>query len=203
MRETKIHFTGHSVRGILDGSKTQTRRIIKPKKGGVIVGAGGPGVAMERISDREFSTVVPPYGQAGDRLWIKEGFSGPHYQSKSPPKSWNDCDPIWYWADGNPESGDWTRPKPSIYMPRWASRIDLEMTVVRVERLQDIGEADALAEGVIAGAGDFAGCYFCGDSMSGTTAKECYARLWESINGIGSWKANPWVWAISFKRVQP
>ena len=86
-------------------------------------------------------------------------------------------------------------------MPRRVSRITLEIVAVRVERLQDISESDAIAEGIHAGSGDFSGCYWCGESMSGTTAKECYARLWDSINGPGSWAANPWVWAIEFRRV--
>lgn len=91
---------------------------------------------------------------------------------------------------------------PPIHMPRWASRILLEIVAVRVERLQDISEADALAEGIHAGAGEFAGCYWCSPAMSGTTAKECYARLWDGINP-GSWDANPFVWVLEFKRVMP
>lgn len=138
-----------------------------------------------------------PYGYQGDRLWVREGFSGPHYQSKCRPSEWSDSDPIWYWADGNPEGGDWTRNKPSIHMPRWASRILLEVTGVRVEKLRDISESDAKAEGA--------------RSADPATGRECildpsmgsyrlhYRDIWESINGPGAWDANPWVWVIEFK----
>jgi hypothetical protein len=113
--------------------------------------------------------------------------------------------------------------RPSIYMPRWASRIDLEITGVRVERLQDISEADAAAEGIkpnwigsdLTGwspedhgylphdtddEGNVPGVDIYDDCW---TAKRCYQRLWESINGAGSWDANPWCWAVDFKRIKP
>ena len=111
-----------------------------------------------------------------------------------PPSKWGDCSRIWYWADGNPTEGDWTRPRPSIHMPRWASRILLEITAVRVERLQDISETDAEAEGIqeIVDAGvDHDG-----------TPRDAYRALWEQINGAGSWSANPWVWVVEFKRAE-
>ena len=92
----------------------------------------------------------------------------------------------------------WT---PSIHMPRTACRTVLEITEIRVQRLQECSEEDALAEGVRRLAGQLAGAYICGGSMSGTTAVECYKRLWESINGKGSWGANPFVWCLSFRKV--
>ena len=123
-----------------------------------------------------------------------------------PPSKWGDCSRIWYWADGNPTEGDWTRPRPSIHMPRWASRITLEIVSVRVERLQDISYEDALAEGVL----DFRQLIEP-ECQQGETADECarrlcwpqrsYRQLWESINGEGSWEKNPWVWVIEFRRV--
>ena len=125
-----------------------------------------------------------------------------------PPSKWGDCSRIWYWADGNPTEGDWTRPRPSIHMPRWASRITLEIVSVRVERLQDISYEDALAEGVL----DFRPLIEP-ECQQGETADECarrlcwpqrcYRQLWESINGEGSWAKNPWVWAIEFRRIFP
>lgn len=137
---------------------------------------------------------------------MRETFSGPHCMEKSPdcaavpPSNWGRSSSIWYWADGNPSSGDWTRPRPSIHMPRWASRITLEITDVRVERLQDISQADAMAEGappshpsidVISrehGYEDF--------------SRSWYAQLWDQINGkLTSWSSNPWVWVVCFKRV--
>lgn len=111
-----------------------------------------------------------------------------------PPSKWGDCSRIWYWADGNPTEGDWTRPRPSIHMPRWASRILLEITAVRVERLQDISETDAEAEGIqeIVDAGvDHDG-----------TPRDAYRALWEQINGADSWSANPWVWVVEFNRAE-
>ena len=131
---------------------------------------------------------------------MREAFSGPHCMDASdgckavPPSKWGDCSRIWYWADGNPTEGDWTRPRPSIHMPRWASRILLEITAVRVERLQDISETDAEAEGIqeIVDAGvDHDG-----------TPRDAYRALWEQINGAGSWSANPLVWVVEFQRAK-
>lgn len=148
----------------------------------------------------------------GLRLWVRETFSYWLRNSDRLPDE-SDYEAPWYRADadaygllGRDEYGPvyaeqllW---KPSIYMPRAASRILLEVVSVRVERLQDISEADALAEGIHEGSRDFSGCFFSGGSaMSGTTAAECYRRLWESINGPSSWETNPWVWVVEFKRV--
>lgn len=122
-----------------------------------------------------------------------------------PPSKWGDCSRIWYWADGNPTEGDWTRPRPSIHMPRWTSRITLEITDVRVERLQDISETDVKAEGCSplvwdgsAGPADLIDWPL--KSKDRPYAND-YALLWESINGPGSWGINPWVWAISFRMI--
>jgi len=103
--------------------------------------------------------------------------------------------PVWYAADGRADEG-WGKTRVSIHMPRWASRLTLKITDVRVERLQDISEADAKAEGApqlwTTGDGDF---YedTRGNHLTG------YAGVWEHINGPGSWAANPWVWAVSFE----
>lgn len=143
---------------------------------------------------------------------MREAFSGPHCMDASdgckavPPSKWGDCSRIWYWADGNPTEGDWTRPRPSIHMPRWASRITLEIVSVRVEMLHDISEEDAAAEGVYRESEDeipFNGPWYinAGDSQGYATAKSCYAALWDSINGEGSWAKNPWVWVIEFRRI--
>ena len=212
MKERPILFSAPMVRALLEGRKTQTRRAVKPQPEvspeGNLCGAwlSRPlgGLLLPKVSD---IVMHCPYGQAGDQLWVREAFSGPHCMDASdgckavPPSKWGDCSRIWYWADGNPTEGDWTRPRPSIHMPRWASRITLEIVSVRVERLQDISEEDAKAEGVIEGTGDFAGCFSCGPALSGTTAQECYGRLWDIINGEGSWEKNPWVWVIEFRRI--
>ncbi len=110
-------------------------------------------------------------------------------------------DKIVEWVDGDDEVT--SRCKPSIHMPRWASRLTLEITAVRVERLQDISEADAIAEGVER-VGDRFKQYmpmFDGSAYNPALAKSSYSQLWESINGPGSWAANPWVWVVSFRRV--
>lgn len=209
MKERPILFSAPMVRAILDGSKTQTRRIIKPKKGGVIVGVGGPGIAMEEISDSEFSTVVSPYGEPGDSLWVRETFSGPWCMEATdgcaahPPSKWGQSSRIWYWADGEPTHGDWTRPRPSIHMPRWASRINLENVGVRIERLNDISKADAIEEGLFQDeAGKWITWSATKDHREHLNPVEAYRELWESINGAGSWDINPFVWAISFNQVQ-
>lgn len=214
MKERPILFSGEMVRSILDGRKTQTRRVVKHKyhhlwqggyypTGQVLTNLESqPGAFMEfrhaaqdapGYQGSPASFLVPcPYGKPGDRLWVREGFSGPYYQSKCPPSGWSDCDAIWYWADGSPDRGDWTKPKPSIHMPRWASRITLEIVSVRVERLQDISESDALAEG-----GDYR--KLPSNGLDPAKARTWYRGMWETINGPGSWSANPWVWVIEFK----
>lgn len=188
MQTKPILFKAHEVRAILSGSQTQMRRVVKPPH--LMFFNQGAGDMLGQWDKRPL-----PYGLPGDQLWVRESFSGPYFEHKTPPRDWLDIDPIWYWADGDPEYGDWTKPKPGIHMPRWASRVTLEITGVRVERLQDISEADAIAEGVFAGDYEY-------DNGEGTeSAKESYKRLWESINGAGSWDANPWVWVVEFKQV--
>ncbi len=153
---------------------------------------------------------LPRYQRApGDHLWVREAFSGPHCMDASdgckavPPSKWGDCSRIWYWADGNPTEGDWTRPRPSIHMPRWASRILLEITAVRVERLQDISEADAQAEGIEYSERFEGYCIGEAEHYNSHDPRLSYASLWESINGPGSWAANPWVWVVEFRRIEP
>lgn len=140
---------------------------------------------------------IPILIKIGDRLWVREAFS----------YSWSVKDdtearhpmPVGYWADDNPDRGDWSKPKPSIHMPRWASRITLTVTDVRVQRLQEINEEDAIAEGVTRLG---SGRYHCGfDEQGEITCKSpvtAYANLWNSINGDGAWMNNPWVVAYSF-----
>lgn len=189
-----ILFSAPMVRALLDGTKTQTRRTVK--------------VTPDQCEDIGiFYAEHPcPYGQPGDRLYVRE--------------TWlQDSDGIHYRADETfPEGaaamlGGW---RPSIHMPRKASRITLEVTGVRVERLNDISEADAIAEGitcenVIVGCNcnggvhreEFADRYFFdGGFCDGYEyAEDAYRALWEKINGPGSWDLNPWVWVIEFRRM--
>ena len=215
MKERPILFSAPMIRAILAGTKTQTRRLIKPvgNDEGFVLQDYGDGFWPYRSEDGEsgfyrdrdgYDTeerIKCPHGQPGDRLWVRESFSGPYCMeaqdgmAAAPPSTWAHESRIWYWADGDPTHGDWTRPRPSIHMPRWASRITLEVTGVKVERLGDISEADAKAEGTEP--------YRLPVHPNREHLRHCdgYHDLWESINGPGSWDANPWVWCVSFKRL--
>jgi hypothetical protein len=189
MKERPILFSAPMVRALLDGMKTQTRRIADDFIG--FAGSGQP-LTVRGGSPCEY---VCPYGQPGDRLWVREAWKAHSVFDNVPPRDIpKTC--VWYPADSGYMPG--SRARPSIHMPRWASRITLEIVSVRVERLQDISEADALAEGV-----SDTGSMITGDGaneISGPIAE--YAVLWESINGHRSWEANPWVWVVEFKRVE-
>ena len=197
-RERPILFSGAMVRAILAGQKTQTRRMVKPqprptKRGwwewGYALGktqAASPrrSVWHAETWQREAGTApledFCPYGQPGGRLWVRE--------------TWGKLDmgSACYRADDEaavPADGRW---RPSIHMPRWASRLTLEVTEVRVQRLQEISEEDALAEGIPPRTDDH------------VLAVPRFRTLWESINGERpgcSWESNPWVWCVSFRRV--
>lgn len=206
MKERPILFSAPMVRALLAGTKTQTRRVVKLKPWHQIEERddGSPWPWMHD-NDRDADHWLPcPFGQPGDRLWVRESWS------PDPP-----CDGTWgytAWAgcregqiSGVPDrfrsanhciyAADWSgtplRWTPSIHMPRWASRITLEITGVRVERLNDISDADAIAEGVES----------LPMATRQATPKLDYRYLWESINGVGSWEANPYVWVVSFKRI--
>lgn len=217
-KEYPILFSPLMVRAILEGRKTQTRRIIKPrKKTEPLPQALVPWVVMgERQLDDQgrpcwmgshygygsgtkwFSC---PYGQTGDRLWVKETYQR------------HDGELI-YRADaatglGKKPPGDGVAPwKSSMFMPKDAARIWLEILDVRVEQLQSISESDAQAEGVDR-VGDGWKCYGnCKDHSQGydkrTSATASFMSLWDSINGkTCPWDSNPWVWVISFRRIQP
>ncbi|MEQ9868754.1 hypothetical protein ABRP77_05585 [Pectobacterium odoriferum] len=206
MKERGIIFNGDMVRAILSGQKTQTRRVVKsqPDEDGLARLRGGPWMDT---SERVYRC---PHGEVGDRLWIREtsglqirrdalGGTGEFrvYRASNP-------DAIRYkTASGEIAPIKWI---PSIHMPRHASRILLEITDVRVERLNDISEEDCWAEGIDAVDGRFdnaeiidmarkIGC--CIDD-----AKPMFSLLWQSIYGAESWSENPWVWAVSFKRIE-
>ena len=118
MKERPILFSGPMVRAILDGRKTMTRRVVKLRYGADVVVTNGQVWKPARVDYAGY--VDCPYGQVGDRLWVREAFSGPHCMDASdgckavPPSKWGDCSRIWYWADGNTTEGDWTRPRPSL-----------------------------------------------------------------------------------------
>jgi hypothetical protein len=197
MKTRPILFQGPMVRAILDGTKTQTRRIVKPQP--LTWATGSAFLPLETLVKR-------PFGNQGDRLWVREMFGfnpddgGVVFRATDP--DWETCDG-WKW-------------KPSIFMPRKFSRITLEITAIRVERLQKISEADAKAEGVetkpYGGAASFCTRDYSYNKQpdgfwprlciaDGKQFRDSYKTLWESINGPGSWGDNPWVWCVEFRRV--
>ena len=218
-RERPILFSGPMVRAILEGRKTQTRRVAKPPPKAVFlpddqwkIDVDEPGTAyMDDESGR--LRITCPYGQPGDRLWVREtwasvpygpaqihGIDWPGVPDMRPRKvdERNRARVVIYRADGGmPGDEVWT---PSIHMPRWASRITLEITRVRVERVQDITEADAIEEG--------GGPGYMPNASGSTTCvghRPMFARLWNELNaprGHG-WSVNPWVWVIDFERIKP
>lgn len=195
MAERPILMSAPMVRATLDGSKTQTRRVAsKPVRHPDLGNLYTPGALVLEGESQQVIERACPYGRPGDRLWVREAWA-PHPQ---------DTSTVFYRATVEAEPGFpvWSGPwRPSIHMPRWASRIMLEITRVRVERLQDISDADAVAEGI--GLNPSA----VGVSMTFPQGESaCHAAfrvLWESINGPESWAANPWVWVIDFRRIAP
>lgn len=207
MKTRPILFSAPMVRALLDGTKTQTRRVCKPADGlSYVVAVQDPSERGQRPpyftpgwfgdEDGEIQFYCP-YGQPGDQLWAREAWRTVAEANALPPRDLTPAHRIWYEANENNQPGA-GKLRPSMFMPRWASRIMLELTGVRVERLQDISEADAMAEGIWK---TVSGYYSYGDEYnpSYTTAWDAYRALWESINGPGSWDLNPWVWVIEFK----
>ncbi|CAB3888814.1 hypothetical protein LMG26788_03731 [Achromobacter pulmonis] len=211
MRERPILFTGPMVRAILAGNKTQTRRVVKPwepRPGSAAVPAD-----ISYLPDFTCYRTTCPYGQPGDRLWVREStHRRPMLNLLTGEPLAEKYDGGAYTADGadvlTPEGFDlawWYSRKscPSIHMPRFACRLVLEVTGVRVERLQVITEEQARAEGITDG-----GCTNCGHNepcgcdAPAPSAIDSFAYLWGSINGPGSWDANPWVWFVEFRRIE-
>lgn len=225
IKERGIIFNSEMVRAILDGRKTQARRVIK----NCMVGRDeiSPFIKVGNFSGHypdDLPEVIKnccPFGQVGDRLWVKETWSDVNYEGYTA---------LAYRADGelralNEDDGDDSDPnlekyqfanwypdliegtggrwRSSMQMPRWASRITLEITDIRVERLQDISQEDARSEGITDG-----GCINCGEPEPCVCEKptpdavDSYAYLWNNIYGQDSWQSNPWVWVIEFKRIE-
>lgn len=192
-------FNGEMVRAILDSRKTQTRRVIKlfHERGMLNPVVRGRNGEISSVSCR-LAPMLCPFGQPGDRIWVRETFSAvPDHDEPV------GCSALLYAADGGTPYGKW---KPSIHMPRWASRILLEITDVRVDRLNGISEADAQAEGIdmeaLADSQDGYDCIADHNMTGRPTATGAFKYLWESIYGEENWLANPWVWVIEFKRIE-
>lgn len=218
------------VRAILEGRKTQTRRIVKPQPPAYIDELHGNdlrGRAPYRLEHDETGAVLGsgfqddndvfykcPYGIPGDRLWVRETWcrklddgcfvynaegnldaSCCHYRADGDHVAKDDGDGGTEYTKSGREASPWS---PSIHMPRWASRITLEVVAVRVERLQEISNNDAITEG-------FDGERWLdsdGSEGRGVEPWERFRELWHEINGTESWSANPWVWVVEFKRLE-
>lgn len=202
MTARPILFSAPMVRALLEGRKTQTRRVVKPQpetgkwidECNFVASGFSTWKKFDTAAGCECRDVKCPYGKPGDLLWLREAFGvdlsgGFFYRATDSEGDGDDFDNPW---------------KPSIHMPRRASRLTLEITRVRVERLQAVTELDAYAEGIdtendptylaaahflLAGAGSIRG---------GSPAVCAYADLWESLHGVGSWDENPHVWVIEF-----
>lgn len=244
MKERPILFSDAMVRAILSGAKTQTRRVVNPyppAQRSIIpylpsaIVDQQDGTFAAYTDGRKFKEFRCPYGMAGERLWVREAHAivprtayrastGVHQVLRPD----DDHDAAVFRADW--ERSAPSRWRPSIHMPRWACRILLEIVSVRIERLQDISEADAEAEGcaAVAPVQWFEGLKPMADGSRvrqecrgepppdwtqirplsshdplACTARDAFRRLWYSINGAESWSANPWVWCIEFRRAQP
>ena len=217
MKERPILFSGPMVRAILDGRKTQTRRAVKPQplqdqpelRNGIVHWP-------TRVATVEETC---PYGQAGDVLWVREKwaksinntlYAADHGSVERIGDGPRDVTDEWDWDRNVPN-----RWKPSIHMPRASCRLRIEVVSVRVERVQEISEVDAIAEGVQSERdhygdpainekylGTIAWHRYDEKACSAMSAVESYSTLWDSINGKGSWASNPWVWVVEFKRTE-
>lgn len=223
-RERSIGFRPELVLPVQVDRKTMTRRMA----GLAAINAAPGSWALEAHGDllgrfsatfsgpRGRLTVFCPYGQRGDRLWVRETHAivpATAFRGSGVPQTPNPADPteVAIYRAGWPLSPPGTRWRPSIHMFRWASRLTLEVQAVRVERLQAISEADAVAEGVIHDPDPLIGADFwvqlptdrSGGQAGYSTAREAFRALWEAISGPESWAADPWIWVVTFRRIQP
>ncbi|USD22121.1 hypothetical protein MJO52_03020 [Microbulbifer variabilis] len=220
MKERPILLNGDMVRAILDGRKTQTRRLINPQPfNGVSdeeaikqIGGLPPRLSLHQVINQAWRSgcadIPCPLGKPDDRLWVRETHHLSHqkkvtYRADYPfnPFNEDECG-----EDCSMVGEKW---RPSIHMPRWASRITLEITAIRIQRIQNISEEDAIAEGVLNSTLQAPPTktvmYHCGPwptPICGESARDAYGALWESTYGKDSWDQNPWVWVIEFRRVE-
>ncbi|QPJ91269.1 hypothetical protein HS042_24470 [Serratia marcescens] len=232
MKERPVIFNSEMVRAILSGRKTQTRRVIANVSPDNCIPLQKPTKTKDGIYTHVMDAPghgLCPFGQVGDRLWVRETWADVNHDGHPAiayradgglrvigEDDGEEEDPNlekywfaqWYADLISGAEGNW---RPSIHMPRWASRITLEITAVRVERLNDISEEDAKAEGVRAIENNFGNgpsyCDYLLPNLDDTAewynrASDSFKSLWKSIYGAESWRANPWVWVIEFRRVE-
>jgi len=206
MADRPILFSAPMVRALLDGRKTQTRRVAKfvspdgdgwhiHNSGGGMLGADDDAV---RVSGPDYA----PFA-VGDRLWVKETWRAGRGYDGARPRDMAPFSRIWFEADDCNDNADAIsrKARPSIFMPRWASRLTLTVTAVRVERLQDISRADAIAEGLTLASNVLEEFWRWPEPHHENlwlSPPAAYRHLWNAINGAGAWNANPWVVAVSF-----
>ncbi|MCY1043303.1 hypothetical protein OV208_18445 [Corallococcus sp. bb12-1] len=229
MRERPILFSGLMIRALLDGRKAVTRRLLKPQPAPNAPHDGGttwvyrskdglhvPCGTVGHLTVAEKMGLRCPYGQPGDRLWVKETWR-PEASSMGHRIGWKltyAADDAVLFSDLARVDASWRCPKAAkngnvtpLFMPRWASRLTLDVAAVRVERLHDITEEDSRAEGVqrlleANGWRNYEPEPAFESVSYHLTARESFASLWRSINGPESWDANPWVWRVEFRRVE-
>lgn len=226
-KERPILFSGAMVRAILSGQKTVTRRPIKgnqitsrsnsdsPEHQWIAVVQDHPqwGFAAFGATEQECAAELAmyggcPYGRSGDLLWVRETWAADAQVDAIAPRDLSQGEPIFYPADGAVRQTGCSmitrgRGRPSIHMPRWACRILLEITDVRVERLQDISDDQAKAEGIYSDPAVNGMYTYDGDHYTSKSdgPDRAFAELWNTTGG--DWDANPWVWVVEFKRVTP
>ncbi|MBO6937581.1 MAG: hypothetical protein JJ863_21590 [Deltaproteobacteria bacterium] len=214
MSEGPILYTGAMVREVLGDRKTQTRRVIKLREFGPSDTPGYDWTFRDRRglwNDMRTADLVAkkcPYGQPGELLWVRETWAASTVHDSTPPRELpRPCAVFYRERDGQCDEYDFVgRWRPSIHMPRWASRLTLRVTDVRIERVQAASDADIAAEGLRPSAmGAQCSVDLPGGLTHHDTHIECWRLLWDSINGKRegcSWEANPWVWVVCFERVE-
>ena len=202
MTMTRINFTRDDIRAYQAGRKTMARRVIKtqPPHWHWYTHKTPDFNVQASLNDAREYWVKCPYGYPGYLLLVRETWNSDQEYAYLKPSEIPEGAPIYYRADMGEPDPDGVRPiwRPSIFMPRWASRFILEIVSVKVERIQDITEEDARKEGIYQLGGVFESSP---NHAMGSTARDAFMWLWESNHGKGAWSRNEWVWVVEFEGV--